>query len=206
MNLLIFKAMDKLTNELIASVAKRLDLEPALLKTVTVVECGNRDGFLPSGKPQILYEGHVMWKKLKEKFPNLDLYDMSHRHPSLIYQKWTKQFYLGGEGEWKRLSSARKIDEECANLSTSWGLGQIMGFNYSLCGCQSVDEMIQKMSESHEMQLEMMYHFLYNSGLVKHLKAKDWDAFAKGYNGPGYKDNNYDQKLRNTYENFKDKL
>ena len=24
--------------------------------------------------------------------------------------------------------------------------------------------------------------------------------------GPGYKDNNYDQKLRNTYENFKDKL
>ena len=28
----------------------------------------------------------------------------------------------------------------------------------------------------------------------------------KGYNGPGYKDNNYDQKLRNTYENFKDKL
>ena len=81
-----------------------------------------------------------------------------------------------------------------------------MGFNYSMCGCKSVDEMISKMSESHEMQLEMMYHFLYNSGLVKHLKNHNWDAFAKGYNGPGYKDNNYDQKLRNTYENFKDKL
>ena len=25
---------------------------------------------------------------------------------------------------------------------------QIMGFNYQLCGCQSVDEMIQKMSET----------------------------------------------------------
>ena len=113
---------------------------------------------------------------------------------------------MGGEGEWKRLEAARKIDENCANLATSRGLGQIMGFNYQLCGCQSVDEMIQKMSESHEMQLELMYHFLHNSGLVKHLKAKDWDAFAKGYNGPGYKDNNYDQKLINTYENFKDKL
>ena len=39
--------MDKLTNELIAKVANKLNLEPALLKTVTVVECGNRDGFLP---------------------------------------------------------------------------------------------------------------------------------------------------------------
>ena len=59
--------MDKLTNELIAKVANRLNLEPALLKTVTVVECGNRDGFLPSGRPQILFEGHVMWKYLKIK-------------------------------------------------------------------------------------------------------------------------------------------
>ena len=32
--------MDKLTNELIAKVANKLNLEPALLKTVTVVECG----------------------------------------------------------------------------------------------------------------------------------------------------------------------
>lgn len=202
--------MDKLTNELIAKVANKLNLEPALLKTVTVVECGNRDGFLPSGRPQILFEGHVMWKYLKIKLDGEGkrtyLYDLAKRNPSLVYQKWTKEFYLGGEGEWERLKAARKIDENCANLSTSWGLGQIMGFNYQLCGCQSVDEMIQKMSESHEMQLELMYHFLYNSGLVKHLKAKDWDAFAKGYNGPGYKDNNYDQKLRNTYENFKDKL
>lgn len=59
--------MDKLTNELIAKVANKLNLEPALLKTVTVVECGNRDGFLPSGRPQILFEGHVMWKYLKIK-------------------------------------------------------------------------------------------------------------------------------------------
>lgn len=202
--------MDKLTNELIAKVANKLNLEPALLKTVTVVECGNRDGFLPSGRPQILFEGHVMWKYLKIKLDGEGkrtyLYDLAKRNPSLVYQKWTKEFYLGGEGEWKRLEAARKIDENCANLATSWGLGQIMGFNYQLCGCQSVDEMIQKMSESHEMQLEMMYHFFYNSGLVKHLKAKDWDAFAKGYNGPAYKENNYDQKLRNTYENFKDKL
>lgn len=98
--------MDKLTNELIAKVANKLNLEPALLKTVTVVECGNRDGFLPSGRPQILFEGHVMWKYLKIKLDGEGkrrtyLYDLAKRNPSLVYQKWTKEFYLGGEGEWK---------------------------------------------------------------------------------------------------------
>ena len=73
--------MDKLTNELIAKVANKLNLEPALLKTVTVVECGNRDGFLPSGRPQILFEGHIMWKQLKEK---LDKQAQTHHHQAAL--------------------------------------------------------------------------------------------------------------------------
>lgn len=198
--------MDKLTNELIASVAKSLDLEPALLKTVTVVECGNRDGFLDSGRPQILFEGHIMYKELQKEVPNVDIYGMAKRYPTLIHKNWTKQYYVGGEAEWKRLENARKINENAANKSASWGLGQIMGFNFALCGCKDVSEFVQKSCESHEMQLKLLYYFLYNTGLVKHLRNKDWDAFAKGYNGAGYKENAYDQKLRNAYENLKNKL
>ena len=51
-----------------------------------------------------------------------------------------------------------------------------------------------------------MYYFMNNSGCLSNLKAKDWAGFAKKYNGPGYAQNAYDQKLRNAYENFKDKL
>ena len=198
--------MDKLTNEMIVALANDLGLEPALLKAVQLVEGAGRDGFLVDGRPQILFEGHIMYKEIKNKFGLDKSVAAQKSYPTICFPKWDKSKYLGGANEYKRLEIAKKIDEECALKSASWGMFQIMGFNYQLCGCQSVDEMIQKMSESHEMQLELMYHFLYNSGLVKHLKAKDWDAFAKGYNGPGYKDNNYDQKLRNTYENFKDKL
>lgn len=198
--------MDKLTNEMIVALANDLGLEPALLKAVQLVEAAGRDGFLVDGRPQILFEGHIMYKEIKNKFGLDKSVAAQKSYPTICFPKWDKSKYLGGANEYKRLEIAKKIDEECALKSASWGMFQIMGFNYQLCGCQSVDEMIQKMSESHEMQLEMMYHFLYNSGLVKYLKAKDWDAFAKGYNGPGYKDNNYDQKLRNTYENFKDKL
>ena len=51
-----------------------------------------------------------------------------------------------------------------------------------------------------------MYYFMNNSGCLKELKAKDWAALPKSNNGPGYAQNAYDQKLRNAYENFKDKL
>lgn len=202
--------MDKLTNELIAKVANKLNLEPALLKTVTVVECGNRDGFLPSGRPQILFEGHVMWKYLKIKLDGEGkrtyLYDLAKRNPSLVYQKWTKEFYLGGEGEWKRLEAARKIDEKCANLSTSWGMFQIMGFNHSYCGCKDVFEFVKKMQESHASQLKLMYYYMNNTSCLKNLKEHDWAGFARKYNGPGYAENAYDQKLKNAYENFKNKI
>ena len=54
--------MDKLTNEMIKDLAIRLGLEPALLKAVQLVEAAGRDGFLADGRPQILFEGHIMYK------------------------------------------------------------------------------------------------------------------------------------------------
>jgi hypothetical protein len=38
------------------------------------------------------------------------------------------------------------------------------------------------------------------------LKEHDWAGFARKYNGPGYAENAYDQKLKNAYENFKNKI
>lgn len=56
--------MDKLTNEMIKDLAIRLGLEPALLKAVQLVEAAGRDGFLADGRPQILFEGHIMYKEV----------------------------------------------------------------------------------------------------------------------------------------------
>lgn len=57
--------MDKLTNEMIVALANGLGLEPALLKAVQLVEGAGRDGFLVDGRPQILFEGHIMYKEIK---------------------------------------------------------------------------------------------------------------------------------------------
>lgn len=198
--------MDKLTNEMIKDLAIRLGLEPALLKAVQLVEAAGRDGFLADGRPQILFEGHIMYKEVHKKFPDRDLAYLCKRYSMIFFPKWDKSKYLGGVHEYKRLELAKEIDEECALKATSWGMFQIMGFNHNLCGCKDVFDFVHKMSESHEKQLELMYYFMNNSGCLKELKEKDWAGFAKKYNGPGYAQNAYDQKLRNAYENFKNKL
>lgn len=197
---------DKLTNEMIKDLANRLGIEPALLKAVQIVEAAGRDGFLSDGRPQILFEGHIMYKEFHKKFPDRDLAYLCKKFSMVFYPKWDKSKYFGGLGEYKRLELAREIDEECALKATSWGMFQIMGFNHNLCGCKDVLDFVHKMSESHEKQLELMYYFMNNSGCLKELKEKDWAGFAKKYNGPGYAQNAYDQKLRNAYENFKNKL
>lgn len=197
---------DKLTNGMIKDLANRLGIEPALLKAVQIVEAAGRDGFLSDGRPQILFEGHIMYKEFHKKFPDRDLDYLCKRFSMIFYPKWDKSKYFGGLGEYKRLELAKEIDEECALKATSWGMFQIMGFNHNLCGCKDVFDFVHKMSESHEKQLELMYYFMNNSGCLKELKEKDWAGFAKKYNGPGYAQNAYDQKLRNAYENFKNKL
>lgn len=197
---------DKLTNEMIKDLANRLGIEPALLKAVQLVEAAGRDGFLADGRPQILFEGHIMYKEVHKKFPDRDLAYLCKRYSMIFFPKWDKSKYLGGVHEYKRLELAKEIDEECALKATSWGMFQIMGFNHNLCGCKDVFDFVHKMSESHEKQLELMYYFMNNSGCLKELKEKDWAGFAKKYNGPGYAQNAYDQKLRNAYENFKNKL
>mgnify|MGYP003830053019 FL=1 len=197
---------DKLTNEMIKDLANRLGIEPALLKAVQLVEAAGRDGFLADGRPQILFEGHIMYKEFHKKFPDRDLDYLCKRFSTVFYPTWDKSKYFGGLGEYKRLELAKEIDEECALKATSWGMFQIMGFNHNLCGCKDVFDFVHKMSESHEKQLELMYYFMNNSGCLKELKEKDWAGFAKKYNGPGYAQNAYDQKLRNAYENFKNKL
>lgn len=199
--------MYKLTNEMIKDLAIRLGLEPALLKAVQLVEAAGRDGFLADGRPQILFEGHIMYKEVHKKFPDRDLaYHLCKRYSTIFFPKWDKSKYLGGVHEYKRLELAKEIDEECALKSASWGIGQIMGFNFSYCECKDVFEFVHKMSESPASQLDLWFKFFKNYGnCLEYIRTKDWKAFTRVYNGLGQVDV-YSQKLENAYNNFKDKI
>lgn len=179
-----------------------LGCEPAALKAVEEVESGGRGGFLPSGRAQILFEGHQFYKRLKESQSEAFAKQIAERFPNICYPKWDKSKYKGGEGEWERLIIARSVDPIIADMCASWGRFQIMGFNFALCGCSSVVEMVKIMSESATEQFRLFANFLKSSGCLSSLQKKQWATFAKKYNGAGYAQNRYDTKLAAAYSKF----
>lgn len=189
----------------IVAAAASLGVNPYAMSAVWDVE-SNGNGFLPSGRPKILFEGHVFWReldKLKKDNPDLDPAILQAGHPRILYPKWSDSHgkYLGGEREYERLEEAKDIHEDAALASASWGAFQIMGFNYALCGYARVRDFADAQCLSAAAQLEAFSRFIKANGLMRHLQSLDWAKFAHGYNGPSYADNKYDDKLKSAYEN-----
>ncbi|WP_034637490.1 N-acetylmuramidase family protein [Desulfovibrio cuneatus] len=185
-----------LTWEDITRAAADLGIEPCTMQAVCTVESAG-NGFLPSGRAKILFEGHIFWRELKKR--GVPPEDYAEAHPTVLYPKWTKAHYLGGEKEHDRLNEAKNIQEEAALASASWGAFQIMGFNHAACGYATVREFVHAQEQDPITQLEAFCGFIRTNNLVRHLKNHDWAAFAKGYNGPGYGQNRYDEKLAGEY-------
>ena len=194
--------MERLTDARIAEIARENGIHPAALLAVKLVESGTKSGFLDSGRPQILFEGHVFYKYLKANVKSLNMTQLCAQYPNIVYPKWDKSKYLGGEKEWTRLEKAREINVKYANYAASWGMFQVMGFNYKKCGCQSVNEFVKCMSSSQEQQLMLTLNFLKSSGLIAPLQKRQWATFARGYNGAGYAQNKYHLKLQAAYNNY----
>lgn len=186
----------KLTNQHIIDAANYIGIEPAVLKAVAMVESLG-GGFLPSGKCKILFEGHIFWRQLVIAGVNPKIF--ARNNPGVLYENWDKTKYVGGEGEYNRLEVAKVIHKEAALKSASWGMFQIMGFNFNKCGFKSVFEFTESMQQSEFNHLQAAVKFIVTSGMLQCLKDKDWEGFARRYNGPGYAQNNYDKKLQGAY-------
>ena len=189
----------KITDDDFRKAAKLLDVEVAALKSVKDVETEGKGGFLTSGKPVILFEGHIFWSQLKKMGINPEQYAKGNE--DILYPKWEKSHYKGGEGEYERLDRARKISWKAADCSASWGMFQVMGFNYSSCGESDIESFVDMMSKSELHQLLLSIRFIRSGGMLPALQRRDWANFAKLYNGPSYKQNKYDEKLERTYQN-----
>lgn len=185
----------KLTREDLATCAALLGVDVPAIMAVDTVESGG-EGFLPDGRPKILYERHVMRRQLQAKGIPTELLELNH--PALVSRN--PGGYGSGTQEWERLAQAIKIDRECALCSASWGRYQIMGFNWKPLGYASVQEFVNAQYRSEGGQLEAFSRFIKATpSALAALRAKDWAAFAKAYNGPNYAINKYDEKLKAAY-------
>lgn len=182
-----------LTFEQITESAKKYGVDPRAVYAISKVESSG-SGFGPDGKfPTILFEGH--------HFSRLTGGAYDRTNPNISYPSWTKQFYSKDQmGERGRLEAAVALNRIAALQSASYGLFQIMGFNFAACGCKDVQDFVNKMCQSEQSQLELFLRFIQSQGLIPLLKAKNWAAFARGYNGPEYKKNSYDVKLAKAFD------
>ena len=175
-------------------------VEVAVVKAVQAVEAGGYGGFVAPGRPVILFEGHIFWHELKKW--GLDPEKYVAGNENILYPTWEKGHYYGGMKEYERLENAREIHKEAADASTSWGMFQVMGFNYAMCGYGSVEEMVKDMCVGEDKQLEAFARFVKLARLQSCLEQKDWAGFTRRYNGPGYAQNQYDKKLEGAYRKF----
>lgn len=184
---------ESLTDEDFRIVAEELGVEQAAIKAVARIEAGaGFKGFCAPGVPIVNYS-QPLFAKYRVKTKSAGNKEALVPTGLTGYQR----------REWTALTNARKVNEDAANMATYWGMFQIGGAHYRLCGCRTIGEMVELASDSEFSQLEMFATFIRNSGMLESLRNKDWAAFARKYNGPSYAKRGYHTRMAREYAAFK---
>ena len=180
-----------LPRQAIEDAALVLGVDTATILAVDTVE-SRGTGMDSQGRPKILFEPHVFSRLTARKFDKA--------HPSISYPKWIPKAPSYARDQHQVLSEARFLDAPAAVQACSWGRYQLMGFNWSLCGFDTLADFEEAMRAGESQQLAAFLRFVVSHpAMLRALQRKDWAGFAERYNGPGYAANNYHVKLANAY-------
>lgn len=175
----------------IIKAAAILDVEPEALWAVKVVESGQYGSFFKDGRPPILFERHIFHRKTKGRF--------AAKHPDLC-NKVPGEYGKGGMAQYERLERAMGLDRAAALQSASFGAFQLMGMNWEWLGYKSVDDLVRCLLTV-EGQLDGLIRFIRKMKIDDELRPPhNWAGFARIYNGPDYRKNDYDGKMKRAYD------
>lgn len=165
------------------SAAQLLGVELAAVQANAETEAQG-SGFMPNGLCTIRFERHIMFQQLS-KFKGLaTAQGLAKRYPQVVNP------VAGGYSAdpYEQYNLAVTIDQSCAMMSTSWGIFQIMGFNFMAAGYANVQSYVAdaKVNEANQLKQYVTFVKTYLQGaLWTALKSKDWSTFARLYNGSG---------------------
>jgi N-acetylmuramidase/Putative peptidoglycan binding domain len=182
-----------LTNESVEQAAGVLGVDRLTILAITEVETAGC-GFLADRRPQILFERHIFHRLTGGQFDAIS---------PRISAPTCGGYGRGGAYQYERLELAMQLDSEAALRSTSWGMGQTMGFNAEMVGYRNAADMVEAFADCEQAQLLAIARFCKKRGLADELRSQDWTGFAYAYNGPNFSANNYDGKLRACYHRLK---
>lgn len=192
----------RLTEDDYREVAEQLGVETAAIKAIVDIEAGKQhQGFFAPGKPLVNFDLSMFRQQARRNGINLSRYSKSH---AVVFSSPNaRRFGSTQAAQQERLRVARTIDNKTGISGAFWGMFQIGGFNWKLCGCSSIEEFAERMSRSERDQLELFANFIKNSGILNSLKNKDWATFARRYNGPSYASRRYHTRMAQAYARHK---
>ncbi|QIP14746.1 N-acetylmuramidase family protein [Spirosoma aureum] len=179
-----------LTQAGLLSAAQTLRTGIAEIKTLADVESSGQ-GFLDDGRVTIRFEPHIFHDRTKGR------YDATY--PQLSYPEWNPKIPRSTEHSYQLFNQACDLNATAAVLSSSWGMFQVMGFNFANCGCNNLKQFVSLMEKSEDSQLERTVIFLLTTGLDDELREHRWEDLARLYNGKQYKKNQYDTRLASRF-------
>lgn len=180
----------------IRKVASEFGIEPSAMLAVAEVESGGAVFAFVDGRqePLIRFEGHYFDRRLSgNALAAARAAGLASPHAGVVANPASQA------SRWRLLARAAAIDRKAAYESVSWGLGQVMGAHWAWLGFADVDALAAEARDGAAGQARLMARLIDKAGLADALKRRDWEAFARGYNGPGYRRNAYHAKLAAAY-------
>lgn len=190
------------SNEIIAEItaaAGKLGIEASALLAVAEVESGGRAFALVEGRrePLIRFEGHYFDRRLTgQKRQRARAEGLASPMAGAIANPATQA------ARWRLLARAEAIDHQAAHESVSWGIAQVMGAHWQWLGYADIDALVTEARSGVAGQVRLMMRYIDKSGLSNALRRHDWESFARGYNGPGYKRGGYDVKIAAAHDKY----
>lgn len=176
----------------ISKSALECGIEEAALNAFLITETGGKVPFRADGRMDILCEAHIVYRL-----------NGGIAVPGLSVPKWDRTLYASTlTGEYDRLRAMIKhpqIGETIALQATSWGMGQVLGQNFKLCGYKTVQDFVHALADDAEAHITAVTSFLKARNILEPLRKKDWATVARLYNGTAYRENRYDEKLAANY-------
>lgn len=182
---------------LLAALSRRAAIAPEAALAVWRVESGP----LPfiRGRPVLRFEVHKYfdhWGRHNED--RFDGHFQFGGRAGVEGKPWTAQRYrLDRSGPWQSFHgnqaseytvfrfAARLGGTEAACLSASFGGPQILGSNHALLGYPDAASLFRAFRASERWQVCGFFDFCRSHGLFEALRDRNWEDFARVYNGPG---------------------
>jgi hypothetical protein len=138
------------------------------------------DGFLSNDSCVIKFERNMFYYCLSSNKTESEMKTLKYSFPNIITERPSE--YSTVEDDYRSLAIAKSINEECALMSTRWGMFQLLGSNYRQCGYIDPVSFVNDMRQSRKKQLAILgYYIKSNVLLCSALDYLDWNDFIEVY-------------------------